>query len=64
MGLYLDYNQFYGHFMNLCKTIGISGLKYYTLGTKVYHFQTYSIKIISQKKKSKGEGAFVLCEGI
>ena len=37
--------------MKGCKTIGISGLEYYTLGVQFNHFQNYFIKILSHKKE-------------
>ena len=40
-------------FMNLYKTIGIFGVEYYTLGIWFNHFQTYSIKLINNKKEIK-----------
>ena len=36
--------------MNLYKAIGIFGVKHYNLGKYLNQFQTYSIKIIYQKK--------------
>ena len=33
LGLHFDNNHFVDHFLNIFKTIGISGVEYYNLGT-------------------------------